>query len=119
MMHTKIQRQSFGRKPHTSLLMFALMLGTGCIDVGHDAEIGCLRDMSEPGCRPGSGGGNSGGSSGVGGTTSTINNGGAWGNPNTSGGTGNVAASAGVAGTSTTDAGGPSGGTAGAGTEVL
>jgi hypothetical protein len=27
----------------------------GCIDVGHPAEIGCLVDMTEPGCVPGSG----------------------------------------------------------------
>jgi hypothetical protein len=26
-------------------------LAGGCIDVGHAAEVGCLVDMDEPGCR--------------------------------------------------------------------
>jgi hypothetical protein len=43
-------------------------LAVGCIEVGHDAEVGCFVDPSEPGCRTsggsagsGSGGGGSGG----------------------------------------------------------
>ncbi len=39
-----------------------LVLSCGCIDVGHPAEVGCLADMSEPGCRtPGDAGGRDGG----------------------------------------------------------
>jgi hypothetical protein len=31
----------------------AVVSVAGCIDVGHPAEIGCLVDMTEPGCMPG------------------------------------------------------------------
>jgi hypothetical protein len=30
----------------------AMVSVAGCIDVGHSAEIGCLVDMTEPGCMP-------------------------------------------------------------------
>ena len=45
------------------------LLFVACIDVGHDAEIGCLKDITEPGCRA-SGGTSSAGASAKGGSGS-------------------------------------------------
>ncbi|HEX6277183.1 MAG TPA: hypothetical protein VFZ53_29280 [Polyangiaceae bacterium] len=79
------------------LFPFVVSSAVACIEVGHEAETGCLVDQSAPGCRAaGRGGSTSGGSSG-GGTSGTSARGG----------------SAGAGGTST--AGSPStGGAAGA-----
>jgi hypothetical protein len=45
----------------------AVPLFAACIDVGHDAEVGCLVDRTEPGCR--ASGGTSGGRTNTGGST--------------------------------------------------
>lgn len=35
------------------LLGFAVaIVASACVDVGHDAETGCLKDMTLPGCSP-------------------------------------------------------------------
>ncbi len=40
------------------VLLPLIVLSSGCIEVGHPAEVGCLADMSEPGCQtPGTAGG--------------------------------------------------------------
>jgi len=46
-----------------------LPLVSACIDVGHDAEVGCLVDMKEPGCH--ATGGTTGGRVSTGGRAST------------------------------------------------
>jgi hypothetical protein len=59
------------------LLPFLVPVVVACIEVGHDAETGCLVDQSAPGCRANgrggtsSGGTGSGGTSGRGGSTAT------------------------------------------------
>ena len=40
-----------GLNLHVAMLAAAVSVA-GCIDVGHRAEIGCLVDMTEPGCMP-------------------------------------------------------------------
>jgi len=76
------------------LLPFVVSAAVACIEVGHDAETGCLVDQSAPGCRAAGRGG-----SGSGGTS----NGG-------SGGSGPRGGSAGTGGSSTGGGGtGPGG----------
>lgn len=43
--------------------LFVAICAVGCINVGHDEEIGCFVDPTEPGCKAmASGGGSTGGS---------------------------------------------------------
>jgi hypothetical protein len=65
--------QKSGLRLAFSLAPFVVPLAVACIEVGHDAETGCLVDSSAPGCRAtGRGGAASGGTAGTrGGSTST------------------------------------------------
>ncbi|MGC4093811.1 MAG: hypothetical protein QM756_39090 [Polyangiaceae bacterium] len=58
---------------HVAWWLAGAALCVACIDVGHDAEVGCLADMTEPGCHA-SGGvtarGGAGGASSKGGAAS-------------------------------------------------
>ena len=81
-------------------LPFAIPVVVACIEVGHDAETGCLVDTSAPGCRAaaGRGGSSTGGAgrggSGVGGSAGS----GASAGSSATGGTGGTTGEAGAAG---------------------
>ena len=73
-----------------------LVVGPACIDVGHDSEIGCLVDRTEPGCELVDEAGTTGGSGGGGG----VNTGGDGGAGTNGGGGGSGPGGAGTAGAS-------------------
>jgi hypothetical protein len=80
------------------LLPFSIPAIVACIDVGHEAETGCLVDTSAPGCRATAGrGGSATGGTGRGGS-SVGGAAGAGGSSSATGGTGGSTNEAGAAG---------------------
>ncbi|MGC4064800.1 MAG: hypothetical protein QM784_09180 [Polyangiaceae bacterium] len=70
---------AFARAEHHVVVALVSLLVTSCIDVGHESEVGCKVDMTEPGCTNSGGSPARGGSTGKGGNTgtSTVKSGGA------------------------------------------
>jgi len=83
------------------LAPFVVPLAVACIEVGHDAETGCLVDQSQPGCRASGRGGTSSGGTGSGGTagrggSTSVGGSAATGGAAPTGGTGTEAGAAGA-----------------------